>query len=106
MDPKARLFAMAVFSAVLSLSLLTTVSARESSEDDRNLVVNEKGDVIFVMVCSPNVPEKCLLVNPDSGDPRYVGIRETNDRYLLVRYDNGNTVAKIIRASSRIWVIR
>lgn len=89
----------------VSLFLATTVSARESFEDNRNVVVSDKGDVIFVMICDRDVPEKCLLVNPDSGDPRYVGIRENDNRYMLVRYDNGNPVARIVRASARVWVV-
>ena len=89
----------------ISLIPAAPVSARESFEDNRNLVVNEKGDVILVMLCDRDVPEKCLLVNADSGDPRYVGIRENDDRYMLVRYDNGNPVARIVRASGKVWVV-
>lgn len=89
----------------VSLFVITTLSARESYEDNRNVVVNDKGDVILVMLCDRDVPEKCFLVNPASGDPRYVGIRENDDRYLLVRYDNGNAVARIVRASTTVWVV-
>jgi len=91
----------------LTCALVTTTAiARDSSEDNGNVVVNNKGDVILVMLCDADVPEKCLCVQPDSGEPRYVGIRENDNRYMLVRYDNGTPTARIVRVAKKVWEVR
>ena len=91
---------------VTSLLMATTVTARESSEDNGNVVVNEKGNVILVMLCDPEASEQCLCVHPDSGKPRYVGIRESDNLYTLLRYDNGTPVARIVRVAAKVWKVR
>lgn len=77
--------------------------ARESAEDNGNVVVNARGDVVAVMVCSPNVPDKCLVVEERSGNPMLMALRESDDRYFVVDYKSGNPVGRLIRVGKTVW---
>ena len=82
------------------LSSVGRALASDSTEDDGNVVVNSRGDVFAVIVCSKQVPDKCLLVDPKSGKPRFAGLREADDRFYVVDFDKGKPVGRIARVGA------
>ena len=100
----SRNLVLALWIGLLS-TLALAVQARESAEDNGNVVVNARGDVIAVILCDPEAPDKCLIVEERSGNPLLMAFRESDDRYFVVNYKNGDPVGRIVRVGRTVWRI-
>jgi len=57
------------------------------------------------MLCEVKVPDECLIVDVDMGNPLFMAFRESDNRYFVANYNNGNPVGTIVRVGPTVWRI-